>query len=104
MPFPQLAMRWAVVAVGVVIAGLWQGRKLDPNLLGVAMLSATAITSIAALHPLTRSPGILGAAISWVRHFLSFAILTAAITTHPMSRVIMMGFGSTMLTLSAALC
>ena len=102
MPFPQLLIRWIVMVVLAIVSGLWQGKTLSANLLGIALLSATAVTSIAALYPLTELPGLFGIAIAWLRHFLSFTIIIAVLTKYSVRRSCIMGvcFASILLLLN----
>ncbi len=87
----QLLIRWLLMAILTIISGLWQGKELGRSLLFVAALSASALTALAALYPLTNAPGLLGLGIGWLRHLLTFSLLTAIITQNPPGKSFIMG-------------
>ncbi len=79
MSFSDLLIRWIAMAFLTTASGLWQGKTFGTNLLGIAILSATAMTGIAALHPLTELPGLWGIWVTWLRHLLIFVIIAAVL-------------------------
>ncbi|MCK9526048.1 MAG: hypothetical protein M0R49_08980 [Limnochordia bacterium] len=93
MTASQLLTRWLVMAVLVIITGLLRDKQFSRKLLVVALLSATAIAGLAALHPLTKLPGLLGFGIGWLRLLAIFAIMAAALAGFPLRRSIIMGIG-----------
>ncbi len=79
MTFSQLLLSWLVMAALTIISGLLQGKEFGTNLLLVAGLAASAIAGLAALHPLTKLPGVLGFGVGWIRHALTFSLLAAVL-------------------------
>jgi hypothetical protein len=93
MTASQLLTRWIVMAVLVIITGLLRDELFNRDLLAIALLSATALTGIGALHSLTKLPGLLGIGIGWLRQFLILAILSGVIAGFSLRRSIIMGIG-----------
>lgn len=91
MTFSQLLIRWLVMAALTIISGLLQGKEFSANLLLVAGLAASAIAGLAALHPLTQLPGVLGFGVSWLRHVLIFSLLAAVFTQYSPRKSLIMG-------------
>lgn len=102
MTATQLLIRWIAVAAFAIVSGLWQGKALDANFFGIVVLSATALTGLAALRPLTKRPGWSGFGIAWVRHFLVFGIIWRVIMGYSLRITAMASFVfATMLTIEA---
>lgn len=93
MTFSQLLIRWLVMAALTIICGLLQGKKFGTNLLLVAALAASVLAGLAALHPLTKLPGVLGFGVGWLRHLLTFSLLAAVLTQYSPRRSLIMGLG-----------
>lgn len=75
MTATQLLKRWIAAAAFAIASGLWQGKIFDVSLLGIAVLSATALTGLAALKPPTKRPGWSGVGLAWIRNCLIMSII-----------------------------
>ncbi|MCK9526051.1 MAG: hypothetical protein M0R49_08995 [Limnochordia bacterium] len=96
----QLLIRWTAMVVLVIASGLWQGKVLGTNLLCIAVLTATAMTGIVILYPLTDLPGLWGIGMTWLRHLLIFVIIAAVLLGSPLHTSIIMSIAyATLLTL-----
>lgn len=80
MPFPQLIVLWALLAVIMVLLGLRQGKKFDAGLIGLVVLTATILTGLTAIYPVAEKPNLLGVAVGWVRNFLVYTILLSVVS------------------------
>ncbi|HBF99962.1 MAG TPA: hypothetical protein DDW87_00100 [Firmicutes bacterium] len=83
MPFAQTLTLWVLVAVVMVVIALWQGKSLNASLIGLALLAATVLTGLAALHPVAQTTGLLGWVVGWIRNFLVYTILLSLLTKTP---------------------
>lgn len=92
MTTTQLLIRWFAIALLTIVSGLWQGKTIGPNLLLIAVLSATAMTGLAALHPLTKRPGWSGFGLAWLHHFLVFILIATILIGSPLRISIIMSF------------
>lgn len=100
MTVPQLLLRWIVVASLTITSGLWRQKLCGKDLVVLAILAATMVTGIAALHPLTKLPGVLGMVVIWLRQFLIFTTLAGVIAGFPQRVSLIMGAGfATLLTM-----
>ncbi len=62
----QLLICWIVMAGLATITGLLRGKVFSRALFAIALLSATAITAIAATESLAELPGLLGVGLGWI--------------------------------------
>lgn len=77
MPFPQLLILWAVLAVSAAVGLLRQGHNLNALLLGLVLLTAAGITWLAALSH--QAKGLHRSLFSWLAKCLASGLLIAAL-------------------------